>query len=145
METFLPYDDFQDSALHLDKQRCWKQVVEASQIITVLERGSGGWVNHPAVQMWKGYEGALQLYFNTFCLVALQIHHINTKFRPKFVPEPHIMPWWLGNENFHRAMRARLIVKNRDYYLPFWPKDEGFNNGKYFWPVMDGSKTFKVI
>lgn len=54
-------------------------------------------------------------------------------------------PWWIGDENFHRAMRARLIAKNEQYYLPiFGEKDKGFNDSKYFWPVNE-TKTFRVI
>ena len=48
------------------------------------------------------------------------------------------------NENFHRAMRARLIEKDRNFYLPLFPEDDGFNNSKYFWPVME-TKTFRII
>ena len=41
-------------------------------------------------------------------------------------------------------MRARLIDKNREFYLPLFPNDEGFNDGKYFWPVNE-SKTYRII
>ena len=53
-------------------------------------------------------------------------------------------PFWLGNENFHRSHRARLIVKNREFYLPQFPNDENYNNGMYWWSVME-TKTFKII
>jgi hypothetical protein len=116
MQTFLPYSDFELSAQVLDKKRCWKQVVETSQILDVLKGKKVGWANHPAVKMWGGYIPALELYFNSFWLVATQIHKIKTKYSPIFVPLPHEMPWWLGDYDFHRAMRARLIEKDRDFY-----------------------------
>lgn len=144
MQTFLPYADFEDSARVLDKKRCWKQVVETAQILDVLEGRKTGWANHPAVKMWEGHIPALQLYFNSFWLVSTQIHNIRTQYKPIFVPEPHTMPWWLGNAKFHKAMRARLIAKDKDFYLPLFPEDEGFNGGKYFWPVME-TKTFRII
>jgi hypothetical protein len=161
MQTFLPYEAFWDSANVLDKKRCWKQVVEAHQILGALKLIKAKyppvgipWVNHPAVRMWEGYINPLKYYFNCFLDVSINKHGINTKYVP-YTSVDKVMdkgssgkwdwPWWLGNEDFHRAMRARLIEKDRDFYLPLFPEDEGFNEGKYFWPVMDGTKTFKII
>ena len=157
MQTFLPYEGFLQSAKILDKQRCWKQVVEAKQIISILSHldecpnGNVPWMNHPAVKMWKGSIICLKLYFNAFLKVSKEKHKINTELKPfiitwdKLTPDNYKEPWWLGNERFHRAMRARLIEKNREFYLPLFPEDEGFNGGKYLWPLMGGSKTFKII
>ena len=156
MQTFLPYEDFDESARTLDKKRLWKQVVEAHQIIDVLEGRKTGWANHPAVKMWEGHTEALKFYFNCFLNVAIEVHHINTKYKPFVIkeallwvidgyPEPHGWPWWLGQEEFHRAMRARLIEKDREFYLPRCePDDEGYNDGKYWWPMME-TKSFKTI
>lgn len=148
MQTFLPYPEFSQSAEVLDKKRCWKQVVEAKQIISVLEGTSTAWRNHPAVKMWEGRVFCLKCYFNEFLYVSIKKHKINTtmSFFPNcFKWEEPDEPWWLGNENFHRAMRSRLIEKDEAFYLPLFPDDKGFNDGKYFWPVMDGTKTFKII
>lgn len=160
MQTFLPYPDFLESAKVLDKKRCWKQVVETKQIIDVLEGESVAWKNHPAVKMWEGHVPELKVYFNHFLYEAKWVRHIKTKYEPftneydfctpkylrDFVHDTVIlkMPWWFGNEYFHRAMRARLIEKDRAFYLPKFPNDEGFNDGKYFWPDME-DKTFKII
>ena len=155
MQTFLPYKDFILSASVLDKKRCWKQVVEAAQIIDVLEGRKNGWNNHPAVKMWVGHIPELKYYFNCFLIVAIEKHRINTKYKPfeqiDFLPREIIhdsivleLPWWLGEEDFHRAMRARLIEKDRDFYYHKWPKDFNFNHGKYFWPDME-TQTFKII
>lgn len=156
MQTFLPYPSFTQSAHVLDKKRGWKQVVETAQIINVLEGKKTAWINHPAVKMWVGYENALKLYFNDFLYVTQYKHNINTKYKTfdleivqdekhpwMFSPKPE-MPWWIGDVNFHRGMRARLIEKDRNFYLPLFPEDEGFNDGKYFWPVME-DKTFRII
>ena len=156
MQTFLPYADFAQSAKVLDKKRCWKQVIEAKQIIEILEGKSTKWKNHPAIKMWEGSLPELKFYFNAFLISATGNYKINTKLEPflnlkEFYPRVTIynsvklkLPWWLGNEDFHRAMRARLIEKDREFYLPLFPKDEGFNDGKYFWPVME-TKTFRII
>ena len=168
MQTFLPYPDFLKSAQVLDKKRCWKQVVEAKQIINILEvldimpleypliAKKTSWSNHPAVKMWVGHLPELKFYFNAVLISSIYNHKINTKYEPylktiEFHPRVAIqdsinleMPWWFGNKDFHRAMRACLIEKNREFYLPLFPEDEGFNNGKYLWPDME-TKTFKII
>lgn len=158
MQTFLPYADFIQSAQVLDKKRCWKQVVEAKQILDVLEGKSTSWKNHPAVKMWEGYTNALKIYYNAFLSASVFYHSIKTKLDYYNLPwgcmseimvintitGTHPAPWWLGNEDFHRAMRSRLIEKDREFYLPKFPEDEGFNGAKYFWPVME-TKTFRVI
>jgi hypothetical protein len=141
------------SADVLDKKRCWKQVVEAQQIINILTSSiNRRYRNHPAIKMWVGYTDGLCYYFDMFLQWSKEKHHINTKYtyllQGRFTLNDFKnikYPWWLGDENFHRAMRARLIEKDREFYLPLFPEDEGFNNGKYFWPVMDGSKTFRII
>ena len=153
MQTFLPYEDFFLSALSIDKKRCWKQVIEAKQIIDCLEGKTTAWQNHPAVKMWEGYVEPLKYYYNCFLFVSKENHGINTK-REEYEVINKIFeegnsgllnwPWWLGNEDFHRAMRARLIEKDGDFYLPKFPKDKGFNNGLYWWPVNE-TKTFKII
>lgn len=145
MQTFLPYANFAQSAMVLDKKRCFKQAVEANQILNVLTGISNGWANHPAVKMWVGHTEALKLYFNEFVAVSIVKHKVNTKYRTLAVDyEDLTFPWWLGNEDFHRAMRSRLIEKDVDFYLPLFPNDRGFNDGKYFWPVME-TNTFRVV
>lgn len=162
MQTFLPYPDFLKSAQVLDKKRCWKQVVEAKQIISILShleecpKDNVPWKNHPAVKMWENHIPELAIYFNSFLNISIDIHKINTKYdyyRPiffygkrAFVHDSIILnfPFWLGNEDFHRSHRARLIEKDRDFYLPSFPNDERFNDGKYLWPDME-TKTFKII
>jgi hypothetical protein len=166
MQTFLPYADFLRSAQAIDKKRCWKQVIEAKQIIdTLIGMQSDSykelsepfklkqfpWKNHPAVKMWGADIEALKYYFNCYLLVNIKKHKINTKYKP-YSPiqldnylEGCVEPlWWMGNEDFHRAMRARLIEKKPEFYEPLWPEDKGFNNGKYLWPDME-TKTFKII
>ena len=156
MQTFLPYSDFIKSAMALDKKRCWKQVIEAHQIIGCLEGRKTGWKNHPAVKMWEDHIPELMVYFNVFLNVSKEKHKVNTTY-PFFTLNDfggkrellddgfyHKHPWWFGNENFHRAMRARLIEKKPEFYEPLWPNDKGFNDSKYFWPDNE-SKTFRVI
>jgi len=146
VQTFLPFSDFKKSAECLDNKRLGKQRLECTQLLKVLECKKSnikvGWMNHPAALMWCGYEEALKAYTNE-CLIAW----INKGFKNTiqfFKVSEIIHPWWFGNEDFHRAMRSRLIVKKEEFYLPLFPEDKNFNNGKYFWPVNE-TKTFRII
>jgi hypothetical protein len=166
MQTFLPYSDFKKCAEVLDKRRCFKQVVEASQIIDCLEGRQVGWKNHPAVKMWVGHTNELKHYYNIFLNHCLEVHKINTqmwykdchysygikseilgnKFVDNGIPFYGMnKPFWLGQEPFHRAMRSRLIEKDPEFYGPkFFDKDKGYNDSKYWWPVME-DQTFRII
>ena len=163
MQTFLPYSDFEKSAESLDKKRCWKQVVEVKQIICTLRMGNlpqewkeskdyinQKFINHPAVQMWVGDEKFLKYYYNIFLQCCLEKWKINTKLNYLTIiwysteKLKFNLPFWLGNEQFHRAMRSRLIEKDEQFYLPQFPEDKGYNDGKYWWPEMK-TKTFKII
>jgi hypothetical protein len=64
MQTFLPYADFENSALALDNKRLNKQILECYQILKVLSNPDprAGWRNHPAVKMWRGSEFILLNY-----------------------------------------------------------------------------------
>lgn len=65
MQTFLPYASFAKSAKCLDRLRLGKQRPETLQILNTLLGLSEGWRSHPAVKMWRGYEGMLWLYGQT--------------------------------------------------------------------------------
>jgi len=144
MQTFLPYPNYVRSVQALDNKRLGKQRVEAMQIINILEGQQSRWKNHPAVKMWVGYTNSLKYYANCCIDEWIKRGFKNTmkKYPVDFQNED---PWWIGDKNFHRAMRARLIEKNEAFYLPkFTSIDKGFNEGKYFWPVNE-TKTFRVI
>lgn len=151
MQTFLPYEDFQKSLKVLDNKRLGKQRVEARQIVNILtgKQNSNAWVNHPAIRMWEGYVPCLMLYTDLCIFEWIDRGFKNTmEIYPAYeygVAIAPPKPWWLGNEDFHRAMRARLIQKNEEYYLPIFGEiDKGFNDSKYFWPVNE-TQTFRVI
>jgi len=142
MQTFLPYPDFKLSAEVLDYKRLGKQRVEAYQIYNCLINPTR-WKNHPAVKMWEGYMGALAEYHNAMIVEWINRGYVNNMLYIIY-EEPYDYPWWIGNENFHRAMRSRLIQKDREFYLPKFPNDDGFNDYKYLWPVNE-TRTFRMI
>jgi len=142
MQTFLPYPDFNVSAKILDYRRLGKQRVEAYQILNVLERRKAiqkgdknvpkGWINHPAVLMWEGYEDALTKYYNVVVDTWILKGYKNNM--PRFIIADVIhLPHWLGDENFHASHRSNLLRKDFSFYSQYdWTEP---NNLPYIWPV----------
>lgn len=151
MQTFLPYPSYAKSARVLDNKRLGKQRVECKQILRALGvligglRGSGrGWVHHPAVVMWRGYEHSLCNYAIAMCkewrrrgfadslldeFVAAQraIRGGWRLFRPR--------PAFVGNRAFHASHRSNLLRKDPNYYGQFgWVEPADL---PYFWPGKD--------
>jgi hypothetical protein len=124
MQTFLPYSDFIKTAKALDNRRLGKQRVEAMQILMVLtglNKGKG-WINHPAVKMWKGYELALAEYAYAICDEWTSKGYKDTcrekvKNIVKDCVGPVIYPAWIGNEDFHKAHRSNLMRKDKQFYF----------------------------
>ena len=144
MQTFLPYPSFQESARVLDYKRLGKQRVEAMQIVNIVSGvvPDSRWKNHPAVKMWVGYENALKAYTNAMIREWIDRGYNNSMVL--YYADRIEYPWWFGDENFHRSHRSRLIQKNKEFYLPLFPSDDGYNGYKYFWPDND-SRKFRVI
>lgn len=133
MQTFLPYSDFHESARVLDYRRLGKQRVEAYQILNILRGGrtTGGWVNHPATRMWRGYDGLLAKYLN------IMIHEWIMRGYKNTMSIAHIgiyeTPPWLGDERLHSSHRAALLAKHPTHYNQFgWIEIPVI---EYFWPA----------
>lgn len=131
MQTFLPYPNMLQSLKVLDYKRLGKQRVEAKQILNALKYG-GGWANHPAVRMWRGYELALVDYHNT----ALSVwqgrgYKNNMPYIPNTNRSP--MPPWFGREDFHLSHQSNLLRKDFEYYSKFFPGV--VSTLPYVWPV----------
>ena len=142
--TFLPYSDFKKSAEVLDYRRLGKQRVESLQILNVLTKKNTGYSNHPAVKMWDGYIESLKLYTNIIIQEWIDRGYVNNMSFYDVDINKLIHPWWLGNNNFHRAMRSRLIEKYPIFYETKFPEDKNFNDGIFLWPVNE-TKTFRKI
>lgn len=78
MQTFLPFKSFAKSAKALDNKRLNKQVLEAYQILKVLNNPDphAAWRNHPAVKMWRGYE---KLFWNYILEMVLEANRRGIK------------------------------------------------------------------
>ena len=142
MQTFLPHESFKKSLKVLDWRRLGKQRVEAHQVLNVLlERtDTKGWRNHPITKMWKGYEPALQLYFN-MCVEEWVNRGYNNNMLLEDITEPIVFPHWLGNDLFHSSHRANLLRKDKEYYSKFmWNED---SSNPYCWYDIDKKEWYK--
>jgi hypothetical protein len=134
MQTFLPYADFDLSAKSLDYKRLGKQRIEARQIYQIISenRTEGGWVNHPAVKMWKQYPDALASYYDAVVLEWIRRGYRNSMTLLR-APIPEDYPPFIGDVDFHNSHRSNLLRKDFEYYSQFaWDIPD---NLPYIWPV----------
>jgi hypothetical protein len=129
MQTFLPYEDFRQSAEALDYQRLGKQRVETFQLLNVIRgvdkfgepKQHKGWVNHPATVMWRQYPTALAYYGYVMC-DEWKRRGYNDSLSEKFVSVLNgegydfELPYWLGREELHRSHQSNLLRKKPEFY-----------------------------
>jgi hypothetical protein len=159
IQTFLPYADFDRTAAVLDTRRLGKQRVEVLQVMQVLVRhrwspGSGviepfvprGWLNHPVVLMWRGYEASLTRYQDAVCAEWSRRGFADTcrlKTRGLLATAPGASdgtrPPWLGDRGLHRAHQSNLVRKDPDYYGPRFPGVPP--DLPYIWPVQAAASS----
>lgn len=151
IQTFLPYadsHDFREVARVLDNQRLNKQALEGWQIMMTLfeldpqgnHRTPKGWVNHPAVKMWRGAELGLLEYISEMVLEwtsrgykstifdkalatyerADELGRASERIRPEFMYDDELF------ESVAHSHRLALLTKNYDWYRQFgWAEDTG--------------------
>lgn len=159
MQTFLPQSDYRVSAAMLDSKRLNKQILECYQILNVLSGKSptGGWRNHPAVLMWKGFERGLWAYVQAMVDEA-KSRGIKTENNEINLNKLKNLCWddWGNNipDYFQdeskllrivTTHRANLFKKDPLLYAPFQYAVTSINNMpccperkepcKYYWPT----------
>jgi len=131
MQTFLPYPHFVRCAQVLDFRRLGKQRVEARQILKSLQVG-GGWKNHPAVRMWRGYEDILIHYGNEMLREWVRRGYRNTMPLLEIRDGYSEYPSWIGDDAFHASHRSNLLRKDPVWYGQFgWAERDDL---PYIWP-----------
>ncbi len=142
MQTFLPFPDFRQSAAALDRVRLGKQRVEALQMLRALVIPAYGWQTHPAVRMWMGHVPALTMYGLAMVDEWTARGGEDTtrdkimEFAPQAAHPDYAakipMPYWLGNPDFHRSHRSRLLAKDQRFYASVFPDTDP--DLEYVWP-----------
>jgi hypothetical protein len=157
MQTFVPIatTDFIQIAKTLDNKRLNKQALEGWQILmTLLEldplgnhRTPKGWVNHPAVKMWRGSETLLMNY-----VVAMGVEWVVRGYKTT-IPAKAIETWFQGRdlgridkvpvtpawmadkekfEEIASTHRLALLHKDYEWYSQFnWAEDTGSKPDTY--------------
>ena len=132
MQTFLPYESFEETALCLDPKRLGNQVYREGKTLV-----NGGWPNHPASKMWQGHYRCLCEY----CAVlasAISNPATSSKWFDYFMELKFQFPQtgppkWLGNPAFHAAHRSNLLRKDPLWYSQFgWTEPDDL---PYIWPI----------
>lgn len=113
MQVFLPFPDIKKSIQTLDKIRLWKQVLEAHQLISVIEGKKQGYRNHPCTKMYSKYPEFLKAYYNTALAEWVLIGRTN--YKPIEIKEV-VYPEWYGDDDFHKSHRSNLLRKAVDDY-----------------------------
>lgn len=154
MQTFLPYEGFENSAATLDYRRLGKQRVECLQLLNTLKELQAnpqlkkGWVNHPALLMWKGYEHHLVIYGLRICEEWISRGYNDWKcygplgdmLQDQVWPVVDLPPW-LGDERLHSSHRSALMYKHPEHYKHYWSDVAQL---EYFWPVTKERQYEKV-
>ena len=138
MQTFLPYENFDETAKCLDMKRLGKQRVEVLQILTANLQGPNysRWYNHPACKMWRGHEIILCEYGLAICAEWRKRGYKDTCYgkllRIYGTVEECDTPWWLGFKEFHDSHKSNLLRKFPEHYKDFgWDVSDDL---PYFWP-----------
>lgn len=159
MQTFLTCACVRASLLRLDHRRLQKQLLEAVQILRILNRiksgqvlSKPGYAKHPAVLMWLGREKFLRYYACCCSEVIAEVTHrvkdgmpydtctLDTALREELggwinLEDVHDSdkPAWFGDQAFHSAHRASLYRKNPVFYAEF--QSDSLLHSDYHWPV----------
>lgn len=105
-------------------------------------RSGGGWMNHPAVRMWRGHTMALAEYSLNICAEWIWRGYRDTTaqtislmvdlaFAIDQSLTPDKPPWW-GDEAFHTSHQSNLLRKDPGYYGQYFPTIP--DDLPYIWP-----------
>lgn len=143
MQTFLPYANYERSAVVLDDARLNKQIVESYQISQALTRLTEAYQYHPATLMWAGAEQQFLDYVIAFDnewirrgrtnIAGQRACEVLADYIGRWPIETSHKPWWRKLPGFHAAMRGNLVRKKPEHYgLHFTDADPLL---EYQWPV----------
>jgi len=131
MQTFVPYSCIIESHQALDNRRLVKQNLETSQLLdaildlpTKTGKPRKGWLNHPALIMWKNNAKALTDYLEAginesnhrgfksdYCQERLVIYRKLTSM------DNDDLPIWWGDQAVHSSHKLRLLQKGYEEKL----------------------------
>ena len=165
MQSFLvSTDSFETTAKVLDNKRLHKQTLEAWQCLLTIsgldpegnDRNPKGWINHPVVKMWRGYETVFVSYISATYFEWRSRGYKSTLLEKTYrtydlavslgrVSADYVLPPWMQDTQYFNNLcsthRTALLCKNYDWYRQFgWAEDTGTapETYEYLWPHQDG-------
>jgi len=144
MQVFLPYPSLSKSVQCLDKSRMGNQVWREAK--TLL---NGGWPNHPASKMFRGYEPALALY----CLHGMSQLLANNwidrsksdnliRYFRSIIDQSYgkiDYPWWFYDQDLLTKVcyshQQNLLYKYPEFYSQYGWGRVPTTKPEYVWPV----------
>ena len=142
MQSFSPLYTYEDCARVLDNKRCFKNALEAYQVLRIIRgvTNTKGWRNHPVTLMWAKYPNSYVEYALCFTTEWLKRGYkttLDTKLKQLYNPqESTIKPDWWDVEEFHSSHRQTLLTKDFNYYSKFgWSEQPKY---EYWWPTQHG-------
>jgi hypothetical protein len=147
MQIFVPCETFEECAASLDNARLLKQLVEVYQLLRIaygMPKLDGspvrGWLNHPALIMWKPWPGAMARYADAIAdecdRRGIKTGHLREQLAVFSRDGP--MPEWWGDPSIHSSHRSRLLQKDFEKYRSHdWPEqhDPLLSEREYWWAV----------
>ena len=119
------------------------------QILNAL-LNNGGWKNHSAVKMWRGYEATLIEYGFAICDEWRHVRRYKDTCAGKLTDIMLVSGYnksndllWLGDEAFHLAHKSNLIRKLPGHYGKLWPDVPA--DLPYVWPVIEDTRNTVTI
>ena len=165
MQSFLvSTSSFEETAAILDNKRLHKQTLEAWQcLLTITQqdpegnyRNPKGWVNHPVVKMWRGYETVFVSYMSATYFEWRSRGYKSTLLDKIYktydlavsrgtISNDFILPPWIADTDYFSRLcsthRTALLCKNYEWYSKFnWQEDTGSRpeTYEYLWPHLGG-------
>jgi hypothetical protein len=153
VQVFLPERDFYEAAAVLDQKRLVKQLLEGRQIMNILvgQNTTKGWVNHPAVRMFRGHHSALYVYL---AAIRYEMHIRGYKWEKNWFEiermmknnmQPFSLPKWMHDEYTVNSVvtthRGRLYEKAPELYPQYRLEYEEYKDYvccdkcTYHWPT----------
>lgn len=142
LQTFLTHLGYNKSLQILDDLRLNKQRMEAKQILMILSGESEGYLHHPAVTQWRGFEIALANYGAAACYQWRIVRKNSCSLYPWFSARAKLLqdqgysidlPMWLKDLDYLRSHRSNLVRKSHPYYGKLFPGMA--DNWPYLWPM----------
>lgn len=133
MQTFLPYEDFEQTAAVLDRSRLGKQRVETLQLLKALTTG-GAWSKHPCARQWSSHLDWLVAYGVAVCNEWLKRGYKDTCLDKILAYNcgSTAKPWWLGHKAYHLSHQSNLLRKLPSHYSSYFTVRDDLG---YLWPL----------